>query len=258
MGTPKSPLDRYRIRDASETSWSNAGWMKSANWISATGSRPCRAMPMATPTIEDSARGVSMTRCSPNSWRKSAVTRKTPPRAPTSSPMTRTRSSPFISSHRVSWRVWTMFFSATSALLGEDVPKRRLRIGVRRLPRLVDGPVDLRLELLPEGLHAVVVGEAHLLQVAAEHHQGILLAGLLDLLPGPVGPVVVVRRVRVEAVGLALDQRGPVTGPGAVHGVLHRLVAGQHVAAVHLHTGEAVGRPPVGHVGDGHLLRQGN
>ena len=42
---------RYRIRAASETIWSNAGWMKSANWISATGSRPCSAIPIATPTI---------------------------------------------------------------------------------------------------------------------------------------------------------------------------------------------------------------
>src|SRR6266511_2815258 len=54
MGSSKSPFVRYRIRAASETSWSNAGWMKSANSISATGTRPCRAIPMASPTIRDS------------------------------------------------------------------------------------------------------------------------------------------------------------------------------------------------------------
>ena len=39
-GQLKSPLLRYRMRAASETIWSNAGWMKSANWISATGNSP--------------------------------------------------------------------------------------------------------------------------------------------------------------------------------------------------------------------------
>jgi len=40
--------------------------MKSANWNSAIGSRPFAAMPMATPAIEDSASGLSITRSSPN------------------------------------------------------------------------------------------------------------------------------------------------------------------------------------------------
>ena len=40
--------------------------MKSANWISAIGLNPFRAAPMATPTIADSASGVSSTRDSPN------------------------------------------------------------------------------------------------------------------------------------------------------------------------------------------------
>ena len=55
------------MRAASETTWSKAGWMKSANWISATGSSPCSAIPIAMPTIPDSASGVSITRSSPNS-----------------------------------------------------------------------------------------------------------------------------------------------------------------------------------------------
>ncbi len=40
--------------------------MKSRNWISGTGRRPYRAMPMAAPMMPDSARGVSMTRSGPN------------------------------------------------------------------------------------------------------------------------------------------------------------------------------------------------
>ena len=53
------------MRAASLTIWSKAGWMKSANWISATGTRPLIAEPMATPTMHDSASGVSSTRASP-------------------------------------------------------------------------------------------------------------------------------------------------------------------------------------------------
>src|SRR3989338_9237887 len=57
IGTPHCPFDRYRMRAASCTIWSNAGVEKSANWISAIGRKPARASPMATPTIADSARG---------------------------------------------------------------------------------------------------------------------------------------------------------------------------------------------------------
>ena len=66
MGTDQSPFDRYRVRAASLTIWSKAGWMKSANWISAIGISPLSAAPMATPTMPDSASGVSSTRASPN------------------------------------------------------------------------------------------------------------------------------------------------------------------------------------------------
>src|SRR5437588_2618223 len=201
MGKPKSPLERYRKRAASETIWSNAGWMKSANWISATGSRPCSAIPMATPTIPDSASGVSSTRSSPNSSRKPAVTRNTPPRAPTSSPSTRTRSSSRISSHSVSWIVWTRFFSVivrsggpladrgrSCAPRGElpprtplrvQVQERRLRLRVGRAPCPVDRLVDLRLQLGAGLLDAFVVDQPERLQVGAEAEDGIVALGLL-------------------------------------------------------------------------------
>src|SRR3982074_1272285 len=72
--------------------------MKSANWISATGMRPLSAAPMATPTMADSARGVSSTRDSPKRAYRPSVAPNTPPLRPTSSPSTRTRSSRSISS----------------------------------------------------------------------------------------------------------------------------------------------------------------
>src|SRR5437588_675579 len=77
--------------------------MKSANWISTMGRSPARASPMPTPTIPDSARGVSSTRASPNSSYRPSVARNTPPRGPTSSPSTITRSSAAMRSRSV-WR----------------------------------------------------------------------------------------------------------------------------------------------------------
>ena len=70
------------MRAASDTSWSNPEWMKSANWISAIGRRPARASPIPMPMIEDSASGVSTTRPSPNSAASPSVARNTPPRGP--------------------------------------------------------------------------------------------------------------------------------------------------------------------------------
>ena len=76
--------------------------MKSANWISATGFNPYRAIPMALPMIPASARGVSKQRSAPNSSCSPVVARNTPPKRPTSSPSTTTRESRRISSRRQS------------------------------------------------------------------------------------------------------------------------------------------------------------
>src|SRR5579864_5082200 len=72
--------------------------MKSANWISAIGMRPFNAAPTATPTMADSASGVSRTRDSPNLAYRPSVAPNTPPLRPTSSPITSTRPSRSISS----------------------------------------------------------------------------------------------------------------------------------------------------------------
>ncbi len=94
------------------TIWSNAGGIKSANWISATGRIPLTESPMAEPTIKLSASGVSKTRASPNSSCNPCVTRKTPPARPTSSPRTITLSSARISSASPSWMAWSRLFVA--------------------------------------------------------------------------------------------------------------------------------------------------
>ncbi len=92
--------------------------MKSANWISAIGRKPSIAIPIATPTIEASASGVSTTRCGPNSSRKPLVMRKTLPRAPTSSPMIRTRSSRTSASCSVARTASTLFITVEPVVWG--------------------------------------------------------------------------------------------------------------------------------------------
>jgi hypothetical protein len=70
---------------------------KSLNMISATGSSPFMAAPIAAPMIACSEMGVSRTRRGPNRSRSPSVVLKTPPAAATSSPMRYTRSSRSIS-----------------------------------------------------------------------------------------------------------------------------------------------------------------
>src|SRR5215217_41299 len=241
------------MRAASDTIWSNAGWMKSANSISATGRSPCSDIPIASPTIIDSASGVSMTRCSPNSSTNPCVILNTPPRAAMSSPSTTMRSSDAISSWRVSWIAVTTFFSVTSALgVAAELERGRVRVG--RVPRVVDLPVDVLADPGSDALERLLVGGAVFREVGGEDPDRILVLGLLDLLARAVRPVVVVRGMREEAVGLGLDQRRAVAGAGALDRLLHRAVARERVAAVHDHAGESIRLGAVGHVLDRHLL----
>src|SRR5215472_5319906 len=111
--------------------------MKSANWISAIGISPFSAAPMATPTIADSASGVSRTRASPKRAYRPSVAPKTPPLRPTSSPRTRTRSSRSISSV-IAARTASIIrisdtakYSRARRLKATDSPRVRVRLGCR-------------------------------------------------------------------------------------------------------------------------------
>src|SRR5690242_12480111 len=155
--------------------------MKSANCISATGRMPIIAAPVQAPTMAVSASGASSTRHSPNSAWKPWVTLKAPPYTPTSSPMTKTRSSRRISSRRPSEMACRYVFTATPLqssasvacrvslqpsdarallvvrgveLLGLGPDAVGDRLGVRQrarlgpLDRVVELPLDLDLDLL--------------------------------------------------------------------------------------------------------------
>src|SRR5438552_3235452 len=65
--------------------------------------------------------------------------------------------------------------------------------------------------------------------------------------------------MRTRAVGLALEERGAVSSTGALHGFSSGVMDSQHVIAVNLDPGEAVGRTARGHtripggVAEGHF-----
>src|SRR5207342_249194 len=75
------------------------------------------AMPMAVATMPPSAMGESSTRCSPYLRCRPSVTRNTPPKYPTSSPMTTTDGSRAIITSMAEFRAWIMFICAIAYLL---------------------------------------------------------------------------------------------------------------------------------------------
>jgi hypothetical protein len=108
IGRVTRPRVRFRIFATCETICSNAGYPNASNCISTTGRIPFIASPTAIPTMPDSASGVSKHRSSPNSAVSPSVIRKTPPRAPTSSPNISTVSSAFIASRSAWFSAWAM------------------------------------------------------------------------------------------------------------------------------------------------------
>src|ERR1700733_8362311 len=171
--------------------------MKSWNWISAIGRRPFIAAPMATPTISDSASGLSSTRASPNSFCNPSVTPKTPPLAPTSSPRIITRSSRCISS-RIPSRIASMYvFSAT--------PVTRFRVHVqhrgvggrqRRRLGLLGGLVELDHQLGAHPARLTGTEDADLFERRLEAQQRVAFLVGLELFRRAIAPLVVIRAVR--------------------------------------------------------------
>src|SRR5438105_2305998 len=174
MGHDQRLLERHRILAASSTICSMAGRMKSKNWISTTGRMPLKAAPMERPTIAVSASGESITRSSPNSAWRPAVVRKTPPWAPMSSPIMKTRSSARISSARASCT------ASRTLLIGIDVLQRVFRHRVRRLPGEIGGVLNLTGNFFGKGLVLGLIQHIHLHQRPPEDRHRVI--GVLEAL----------------------------------------------------------------------------
>src|SRR5438445_2777224 len=184
--------------------------------------------------MADSARGVSKTRSSPNSFWSPSVTRNTPPFRPTSSPRTRVRESSRSASRNARLRAWTRL---TSAILGParpqpaDLVQLSLEVGrelrVSEAEEVVDGDgsprgdpgahlCQLLLDARLDPLEEVRAGHGLRLQEAPVAVDGVAPPPALDLVLVAIAARVVGRGVGPDAVGERLDQgRGAVLpGPG--------------------------------------------
>src|SRR5262245_14203096 len=166
------------------------------------------AAPTPTPVNPDSAIGVSMTRCSPNSLSRPCVTLYAPSYRPTSSPITNTRGSRRISSRRARFSASRYVMTATPLVLvhvGEQPLRGRLRGSLGKRHRLVDGIVDGSLDGRDIGL-----GEHSLARAPVdEQGDGIPLPLALHLLARAIHRAGrIAHGVATEPVGLRLDERG--------------------------------------------------
>src|SRR5213076_2120576 len=91
-------------------------------------------------------------------------------------------------------------------------------------------------------------------QPLLEPLEAVVLGELVDLLLRPVATLVVLGRVRAEAVDHALDEGWPLACPGAGDRLLGDVVARDRVATVHGHPWKAVAGSPLRDVLDRVLL----
>src|SRR6185369_10350679 len=252
--------------------------MKSANWISTTGTMPYKAMPTAQPTMPFSLSGVSITRSSPNSSCRPAVTRNTPPTLPTSSPITTTRLSRRIAERSASLTAITMFIcgiaiaprlcagekkirafrsmrgrcARTAQELGAlllQVPRRLLVHVVenrfeRRWGRLfadAHGSAEALIDVCDQRLLLAIIPSFAALEVLAEPRQRIALGPRLQIIRCAVAIGIVTRGVAAHAVGDRFDQRRTETLFTATDGFTHHAHDCENVVAVDAHAGDAIG-----------------
>ena len=215
---------------------------------------PCRAIPIATPTMPDSASGVSITRSSPKSSRKPCETLKTPPRVPTSSPSRTIRSSAAISACSVSRIAVTRLTGLTvassantwrSTVAGSGSGASQAAVIAASTSVLTSSCRVCMRSSIPQALRDQVGGES-------VDRVPVLVLG--DLLARPIRLVVVIGRVGVISVRLAFDQGRAVAGDRARTRLLHHAEAREHVAAVDDDAGHPVALGPGRDVAHGHLL----
>src|SRR5438128_616859 len=133
------------------------------------------------------------------------------------------------------------------------VGQRILGPRVRLALRLRDGLLDLVRELHADRLE-VRLTRARAEEVLASPLHRVAGLPLLDLLLGPVAAVVVVGRMRLVAVALQLDERGPFARARVIGGKPGLLVAVEDVHPVGDVSRHRVRGGAVRDVGHGHLL----
>ena len=253
------------------------------------------AIPMAVPTIPDSASGVSNTRASPNAAASPSVTRNTPPRAPTSSPKTTTVSivaqrvgqrpvqggghrhgrrrgagvrvpcsaSAVIARPRLVGQPWPVRPPAPAAGCAARASARRRRTGTGR-PGPVTGSAFIRCRRSPAAVSASASRADRAASSSSPRPSRYCLirvtgsrASQAWTSPGrPVAGGVVGVGVGLDAVGDRLDEGRPAAGGRRLHGLADRRVHRGRIVAVHEHAGDPVADSLVGQGRGGGLLGQ--
>src|SRR5664280_745295 len=223
-------------------------------------------MPMAVPTMPDSASGVSMIRSSPKSFCRFSVTRKTPPSLPMSSPMMTILGSRSMARRRPALMALPMVIFDMSVLslkargvssepgalgldqrvlLDIDVVKHRqwlrVRHGQAALANLCGELVRLNLDGLEERPVGLEAGR----QIGLEPGDRVAQLPNLNLCRDTVLRRVVGGGVRTHPIGEGFDQHRSLPAAGRIQRGLGHGVHGENVVAVHPDTGEAEAAGPL-------------
>src|SRR4030042_263539 len=222
-------------------------------------------MPMAVPTIPDSAKGVSTIRSSPNlSWSPS-VTRKTPPSRPTSSPRTTTLlslsissrrakliastilsldiSSPFKKRDRVRVTCPALFKNFLQILHLFFQLRRHLRINIfKNLLQLrywncfglFDCLINFLLSLFSHSLFNLITPEPSPFKIKPQPHQWVELFPGLDFILPSIFRRVIGCSMRTEPIGDRFNQCRSSSGTGFPYCFLCRCRDCKEVITIHL------------------------
>ena len=86
-------------------------------------------------------------------------------------------------------------------------------------------------------------------QMILQPSDGAACFPLVNFFARPVAEIAHPLGVGTRPIRLALDQRRTATAPRPPHRLLRGLLHGQHIVAVHCHSGQTISRPALGHVG---------
>src|SRR5580693_7744562 len=232
-------------------SWSAAMPMKSMIMISATGSIPSMAAPIAAPTIAASEIGVSSTRSWPYLVDSPAVGPDAPGSA-MSSPSRNTLSSACSASSSARFsasRIVISLSSIISTSSDRELDRGCVHVVVefigRRGRRAHHLAQRCRQRLVVDAVELVLTADSGVGKVAAESGHRVGLQRCRQLLLGDIWHAVA-EVVAAEAECHAFDEGGTATGAGPPQCFVEHTLHRQRIVAVQPNTGHAVSGSPFG------------
>src|SRR5580698_9061431 len=207
--------------------------MKSPNMMSTTGRIPVIAAPTASPVNPASEIGVSSTRSLPNSSRRPERTLKGVPASATSSPRMQTVASRRISSASAS-RMACAKVSSRAASSGINILVHFIHCRIRRGNGEIDGLFHLGFQLILNLRKRRRIGKFLLHQPSAEIFDRVALRfpQLFFLLGAVIFAIDIAYMMAVITIGIAKQQRGPVSRARALHKPLCRGMYRAHVLTI--------------------------